>query len=85
MELSSIQHIIPEKLPDFQPDLFIAALSHETRSTTIARQLDGISCRKVALCMQNQVKEYNYQNNLNYFQENGFEIIALDSDAQGDG
>jgi len=80
MELSSIQHIIPEKLTDFQPDLFIVALSHESRSTSNAQQMEEIRCRKVALCLQNQVKEYNYQDNLNYFREKGFEFIDVDDD-----
>lgn len=75
MELSSIQHIAPEKLLDFQPDLFIACLSYESRSTSIARQLETFSCRKVALCSQNQVKEYAYSDNLQYFQDQGFEIL----------
>ena len=82
MELSSIQHIVPEKLTDFQPDLFIVTLSHETRSTNIAQQMEGIPCRKVALCLQNQVKEYNYQDNLNYFREKGFEFIDVDDDVR---
>ena len=82
MELSSIQHIVPEKLTDFQPDLFIVTLSHETRSTNIAQQMEGVFCRKVALCLQNQVKEYTYQDNQNYFRENGFEFIDMDDDAR---
>ena len=82
MELSSIKHIDPEILPDFQPDLFIAALSHETRSTSIARHLEGISCRKLAFYNHHVVKEFNYLNNLNYFQENGFEIIEVDDNSQ---
>lgn len=79
MELSSIQHIVPEKLLDFQPDLFIASLSHETRSTSIAKLLEGVSCRKVALCSNSLVKEYAYLSNLKYFTDQGFEIFELDS------
>lgn len=82
MELSSIKHIVPENLPDFQPHLFIATLSHETRSISIARQLEGVSCRKVALCALNPHKEGHYLSNLNYFQENGFEILEMDDDAR---
>ena len=78
MDLSSIKHITPEELTDFQPNLFIASLSHETRSTSIAKILNGISCRKVALCSHQQVKEYEFSNNLNYYRENGFEIIEVD-------
>ena len=79
MELSSIQHIDPGKLADFQPDLFIVSLSHETRSTNIAKSLEGISCRKVALCEPDQVKEYNYLANQEYLQDKGFEILELDN------
>ncbi len=82
MELSSIQHIDPVKLADFQPDLFIASLSHETRSTNIAKSLEGISCRKVAICEPDQVKEYNYLTNQGYLQDKSFEIIELDKDGQ---
>ena len=82
MELSSIQHIDPVKLADFQPDLFIVSLSHETRSTNIAKSLEGISCRKVAICEPDQVKEYNYLTNQGYLQDKGFEIIELDKDGR---
>ena len=82
MELSSIQHIDPVKLAEFQPDLFIVSLSHETRSTNIAKSLEGISCRKVAICEPGQVKEYNYLTNLGYLQDKGFEIIELDKDGR---
>lgn len=79
MELSSIQHIVPEKLIDFQPDLFIASLSHETRCTSIAKLLEGVSCRKVALRSDNLLKEHAYLSNLKYFTDQGFEIFELDS------
>lgn len=79
MELSSIQHIAPEKLVDFQPDLFIASLSHESRSTSITKLFEGVSCRKVALIGDNLLKEYAYLSNLKYFTDQGFEIIELDS------
>ncbi len=77
MELSSIKHIESENLSDIQSDLFVATLSHESRCTTIARQLEGISCRKVALIRKDQIKEYVYNDNFLYFKENGFEIIEV--------
>jgi hypothetical protein len=80
MELSSIQHIEPENLSDIQSDLFIASLSYESRCTTIARRLECNSCRKVALSRKDQSKEYEYEDNLLYFQENGFEIIEVSGD-----
>ena len=79
MELSSIQHIAPENLIDFQPDLFIASLSHETRSTSIARLLEGVACRKVALCTENLLKENAYLSNLKYFRDQEYEVLDLDS------
>jgi len=80
MELSSIQHIEPENLSDIQSDLFIASLSYESRCTSIARQLECKTCRKIALSMEGQSKEYEYKDNLLYFQENGFEIIEVSGD-----
>ncbi len=79
MELSSIQHILPENLIDFQADLFIASLSHETRSISVAKLLEGVSCRKVALCSENLLKEFAYLSNLKYLTDQGFEILELDS------
>ncbi len=77
MELSSIQHIEPEKLADIQPELFVATLSYESRSSSIARQMEDVSCRKVALSRKDQAKEFAYHDNLRYFRENGFEIIEV--------
>ncbi len=50
MELSSIKHIDPAKLTDFKADLFITTLGYETRCTALRKLLEGISCRKIALC-----------------------------------
>ncbi|MCP4312701.1 MAG: hypothetical protein GY790_15675 [Bacteroidetes bacterium] len=80
MELSSIKHIDPENLSDIQSDLFIATLSYESRCITIPRKLEGISCRKVVLSRPDQTKEYAFNENLEYFRENGFEIIEVDGD-----
>jgi len=80
MELSSIQHINPEKLSDSQPDLFVVTLNYESRCTTIARQMESISCRKVALSRKDQIKEFAYDDNLRYFTENGFEVIEVHGD-----
>lgn len=80
MELSSIQHIDPGKLTDFQPDLFIVTLSHESRSISIAKRLEQLSCTKVALCPPNQLKDFEFSNNRKYLRENGFEIIEVDDD-----
>lgn len=81
MELSSIEHVNPENLSDIQSDLFVTTLSHETRCTTIAKQLQNISCRKIALTRQDQIREFAYNDNLDYFQNNGFEIIEVEEDS----
>ena len=77
MELSSIQHIDPARLADFQPDLFIASLSHETRCTSIAKLLEGVSCRKVALSSDHLLKEHAYLSNLKYFTDQGFALHGV--------
>jgi hypothetical protein len=83
MELSSIQHIEPENLPDIQADLFITTLSHESRCTSIAKNLDKISCRKVALTGTGQIKDFAFKENLIYYEEHGFEVITVENDVPG--
>jgi hypothetical protein len=80
MELSAIHHIEPGNLNDLQADLFITTISHESRCTSIARMLEGLSCRKVALSRTESLKENAFRNNLEYFQDQGFEIIPVDPD-----
>jgi len=80
MELSSIQHITPENISDYQLDLFIATLSHESRSTSIARKIEANSGRKVVFFDTNHPKENSYNSNLDYFKEKGFEFIQVTGD-----
>lgn len=80
MELSSIKHIDPTQIADFKADLFITALGYESRSTFVSRKLEGISCRKIALENRGMVKEFSYQDNSSYFEEQGFEIIRIESE-----
>ncbi len=80
MELSSINHIDPDYLNHCTTDLFITSLSHESRCTNIARMLETVRCRKVALAGKGQVKEHAYKENLEYFMEKGFEILPVESD-----
>jgi hypothetical protein len=80
MELSSITHIDPTQLADFKADLFITALGYESRSTTVARQFENISCKKIALENSNLIKEFYYQQNSDYFEKQGFEIIRVKSE-----
>lgn len=80
MELSSIRHIDPSQLADFKADLFITALGFESRTTTVARQFETNSCKKIALEMKNSIKEYAYQENSAYLIGQGFEIIRVASE-----
>lgn len=80
MELSSIKHIDPSKSADFNADLFITALNFESRTTTVARLFEKDPCKKIALENRNPVKEFAYQDNRDYFNENGFEIIRVNSE-----
>lgn len=80
MELSSIQHVDPSQLADFKADLFIASLGHESRSTTVARRFENNSCKKIALENRNVIKEFSYQDNSKYLEQQGFEIIRVESE-----
>jgi len=77
MELSSIQHIDPSQLADFKAELFITTLGYESRSTNVARLFENNSCRKIVLEKNNAIKEYSYQDNSDYFEKQGFEIIRV--------
>lgn len=80
MELSSIQHVDPSQLADFKADLFITSLGHESRSTTVARRFENNSCKKIALENRNVIKEFSYQDNSKYLEQQGFEIIRVESE-----
>lgn len=80
MELAGIQHIEPDQLNDFEPDLFITTLGFESRATHIARMLDPLSCRKIALSITENLKDFSYEDNRNYFETAGYEIIPVPSD-----
>jgi hypothetical protein len=80
MELSSILHIDPSQLPDFEADIIITTLGFETRSSTVARMFEKSSCRKIALENKNSIKDFSYKDNSSYFREQGFEIVRVESD-----
>ncbi|MCK4989165.1 MAG: hypothetical protein KAS29_01715, partial [Bacteroidales bacterium] len=80
MELSSIKHIDPSQIADFKADLFITALGYESRSNTVARKFENNSCRKIVLENKNAIKEFSYQENSNYLETQGFEIIRVESE-----
>ncbi len=77
MELSSIHHIESEKLADFQADLFVSTLSHESRCIAIAKMLEDVTCRKVALSSADQLNDFAYKENLDYYNLHGFEVMPL--------
>ena len=80
MELSSINHVDPSQLADFKADLFITGLGYESRSTTVARRFENNSCKKIALENYNVIKEFSYQDNSKYLEQQGFEIIRVESE-----
>ncbi len=80
MELSSILHIDSENLADFKADIFITSLSFETRGTSVARMIERVSCKKIALEGRNGIKEFSYQENSSYLEEQGFEIFRVESE-----
>lgn len=80
MELSSIKHVDPSQLGDFKAELFITCLGYESRCTTVARAFQNNSCRKIVLENSNVIKEYSYQENSDYFEKQGFEIIRVKSE-----
>lgn len=79
MELSSIHHIEPDKLNEFDPDLFITTLGYESRSSHIARMLEGLECRKIAFSLTEHLKEYSFEENRAYFESAGYEISPVTS------
>lgn len=80
MELSSINHVDSSQLADFKADLFITGLGYESRSTTVARRFENNSCKKIALENSNVIKEFSYQDNGKYLEQQGFEIIRVESE-----
>jgi len=80
MDLSSIKHIDSAQMADFEPDLFITSLGHESRSTLVARKFEASSCRKIALENVKSSKEFSYQENSKYLKKQGFEMIRVESE-----
>jgi hypothetical protein len=78
MELSAIHHIDPQYLTDFQTDLFITSLSHESRCTTVARLFEDRPSKKVALVQPGQLKEFAFRENQAYFTEKQFAFHTVD-------
>jgi hypothetical protein len=80
MEFSTIIHVIPSALREFDADVFIATLGFESRGTTISRLYEGIECRKIALSRNDHLKEFSLRSNKEYYESNGFEIVSVDGE-----
>ena len=78
MEFSTITHVEPDALLDFEADVFITTLGFESRGTHIARIIEGKQCRKIALSRTDHLKEHSFGNNQAYYSENGYEIIPVE-------
>jgi hypothetical protein len=79
MELSSIKHIEPDQLSDYQADLFITCLGFESRSTQVARLFEGRSCQKIVLENEKLIREFSYHENRNYLESQHFEFFPLEA------
>jgi len=79
MELSSIRHIVPGQLADIEADIFLTTLGFESRCTTVARKLEELSCRKVALARTDHIKEHSFHENSVYYKEQGYEMVSVES------
>lgn len=79
MEISSIKHVDPDHIADYNTDLLITGLGYESRGTFVARKFENHSCRKIALVKKNVIKDFSYQENLRYLESQGFEFIPLKS------
>lgn len=80
MELSSIKHIEPGQIGDYEADLFIGGLGFESRSNQVARKFEKHSCRKIILDKKDAIKNISYKENLDYLEKQGFEIIRVEND-----
>lgn len=78
MEFSTITHVEPAGLLDFDADVFITTLGFESRCTSVARLYEDKQCRKIALSRTDHPKEYSFRENRAYYRENDFEIIPVE-------
>lgn len=79
MELSSIEHIEPEQLTNIEADIFLTTLGFESRCTTVARKLERLSCRKIALSRSDHIKGKSFQENHAYYTSQGYELVSVES------
>ena len=79
MEFSQITHIDSGQLLNFEADFFLTTLGFESRCTHVARRLEGFSCRKIALVRTDHVKEFSFQQNLSYYEEQNYHIVQVES------
>jgi len=81
MELSTIQHIDPDRLNLFEADLFITHLSHESRCISVARMMESNPARKVVLTSSCSVKEFAYKQNNEYFMDRDYQVVEVQKDS----
>jgi len=79
MELSALHHIEPGQLTEFEADLFITTLGFESRCTTIARLVENLKCRKIALSRSDHIREFSFKENKAYYNQMGYEIIPVET------
>lgn len=79
MEVSAISHIEPQNLSDLEAHAFITTLGFESRCTVIARKLEDNTFRKIALARTDHPKEFSFQENREYYQQHGYEIIPVET------
>lgn len=79
MELSSIEHIEPEQLTNIEADIFLTTLGFESRCTTVARKLERLSCRKIALSRSDHIKGKSFLENHAYYTSQGYELVSVES------
>jgi hypothetical protein len=78
MELSSVQYITSSDLTDFSPDLFLTTLGYESRCTNIARLIENVPCRKIALSRTDHVREFAFQKNKTYYETQHYQILSVE-------
>ena len=80
MEISTITHVDPAALRNFDADIFITTLGFEARCTNIARLYEEQPCRKIALSRSDHPREHYFRKNKEYYETKGYEIIAVDKE-----
>lgn len=75
MELIDFVQIPSAFIPDFEPDIFIAASGYESRSLVIPQKLNNPGRRKVVLAFTERRKYPRRPKNDQYFRDNNYEFF----------